>query len=135
MADMEVSSDLHSNFFDQRRVISSENMCLCCTDLDNKLKCARDEVSSLNLIVQLLWNELMSDCVLASSVTNPYTYKQGHEVSIHRNWVEVNSKLRGNLYSFKKRNSLPANQPILTSNCYVQLINLQDSIGNVKKMR
>jgi hypothetical protein len=132
MVDMEVSSDLHSNLFDQRRVVSSENECLSCIDLNNRLKCTLDEVSSLNLIIQLLWNELMSDCVLASSVTNPSTDKQEDlEVSIHRNCIEVNSKHCSNSYSFKKQNSSPVNQPILTLNCYAQLINLQDSIVNV----
>jgi hypothetical protein len=132
MADMGVSSDLRSNLFDQRRVVSSENECLSCIDLNNKLKCALDEVSSLNLIIQLLWNELTSDCVLASSVTNPSTDKQeDHEVSIHTNCIEVNSKHCSDLYSFKKRNSPPVNQPILISNCYAQLNNLQDPVVNV----
>jgi hypothetical protein len=76
MADMEVRSDVCSNLFDQRRVISSENKCLSCTGLNNTLKCALNEVTSLNLIIQLLWNELTSDCVLASSVTNPSDDKQ-----------------------------------------------------------
>jgi hypothetical protein len=55
-------------------------------------------------------------------------FKQDHEVSMHKNWIEENSKLSSNLYSFKKRSSLPVNQPILTSNCFAQLINLQDPI-------
>jgi hypothetical protein len=37
----------------------------CCIELKNKLKCALDEVSSLNLVIQLVQKELTSDCVLA----------------------------------------------------------------------
>jgi hypothetical protein len=40
-------------------LFSSENECLCCINLNSKLKCALDEVSSLNLIIRLLWNELV----------------------------------------------------------------------------
>jgi hypothetical protein len=57
--------------------------------------------------------------------------QEDHEVSIHRNWIEVTSKHCSNLYNSKKQDSLPVNQPILTSNHYAQLINLQDSIANV----
>jgi hypothetical protein len=81
--------------------MSSENECLCCIDLNNKLKCALDEVSSLNLIIQLIRNGLMYDCVRASSDTNPSIDKQeDHEESTHKNWIEVNPKLRSNLYNF-----------------------------------
>jgi hypothetical protein len=52
MASMGVSSDLRSNLFDQRRTVSRHNECLSCIDLNNKLKCALDEISSLNLILQ-----------------------------------------------------------------------------------
>jgi hypothetical protein len=76
MANKEVGSDLRSNLFDQRGVMSSENKCLFCIDLNNKLKCALDEVSSLNLIMQLLWNELTSDCARVSSDTSPSIDKQ-----------------------------------------------------------
>jgi hypothetical protein len=97
-------SDLRSNLFDQRGVMSSENECLYCIDLNNKLKCALDKVSSLNLIIQLLWNELTSNCACASSDTNSSVDKQeDHEETTHRNWIKVNSKLRSNLYSFKKQ--------------------------------
>jgi hypothetical protein len=132
VADMEVRSDVCSNLFEQRRTVSSENECLSCIGLNNKLKCALDEVSSLNLIIQLLWNELTSDCVLASSVTNPSSDKrEDHEVFIHRNWIEVDSKHCCNLHSFKKQNSASVNQPILTSNHYAPLINLQDPLVNI----
>jgi hypothetical protein len=99
--------------------------------LNNKLKYPLDEVSSFNLIIQLLWNELMSDCALVSLVTNPSINTQDHEVSTHRNWTEVNPKLHCNLCSFKKQNSLPVNQHIQTSNPNAQLINLQDGIVDV----
>jgi hypothetical protein len=61
MADTEVGGDLRSNLFDQRRFISSVNECSGYINLKSKLKCAQDEVSSLNLIIQLLRNELKSD--------------------------------------------------------------------------
>jgi hypothetical protein len=54
MADMEVRSDVCSNLFDQRRIVSSENESLSCIGLNNKLKCALDKVSYLNLITQPL---------------------------------------------------------------------------------
>jgi hypothetical protein len=109
-------------YFNQRRVISSENECLYCIDLNNKLKYALNEVSSLNLIIQLLWNKLACDCGRVSLDTNSSIDKQeDHEVSVHRNWIEVESKRCSNLYSFKKRNSFPVNQPILPSNHYTQL--------------
>jgi hypothetical protein len=97
MAGMEVSSGLRSNLFDERGFISSVNECLCCSELNSKLKCALDKVSSLNLIIQLLWNELKSDCASVSSVIDPSTMynnidkQEDHEMSIHRNWIEVTS--------------------------------------------
>jgi hypothetical protein len=97
MADKEVGSDMCSNLFGQRGVMSNENVCLCCIGFNNKLKCALDEVSSLNLIIQLLWNKPTSDCSCVSLDTNPSIEKQDdHEGSTHRNWIEVNSKLHSN---------------------------------------
>jgi hypothetical protein len=105
-ANKEVGSDLRSNLFHQRGVMSSKNECLCCIDLNNKPKCGLDEVSSLNLIIQLLWNELTSHCACGSSDTNPSIEKQeDHEESTPRNCIEVNPKLHSKLYNFKKRNS------------------------------
>jgi hypothetical protein len=46
MAGMEMSGDVCSNFFEQRRVVSSENKHLSCLGLNNKVKCALDEVNS-----------------------------------------------------------------------------------------
>jgi hypothetical protein len=70
--------------------MSSENECLCCSDLNNKLNPALDEVSSLNLNIQLLWNELTSVCARTSSDTNRSTDKQeDQEESTHGNWMEV----------------------------------------------
>jgi hypothetical protein len=51
MADKEVCSDLRSNLFRETGGMSSETSeteCSCCNGLNNKLKCALDEVSSLN---------------------------------------------------------------------------------------
>jgi hypothetical protein len=42
MVDKQVCSDLHSTLFDQRGVMSSKSECVCCIDLNNKLKCAFD---------------------------------------------------------------------------------------------
>jgi hypothetical protein len=53
------------------------------------------------------------------------------DVFAYRNGIEVNTKLRCNLYNFKKRNSLPMDQHILTSNRLTPLINLQDSAVDV----
>jgi hypothetical protein len=117
MVDKEACRDLHSNLFHQRGVMSSASECSCCIDLNNKLKCALDEVSSLNLIIQLLQNKVTLNCALASSVTNSSMDKQeDHEVNTHRNWIVINSKVHSNLYRFKKWNNLPVNQHILTSN-------------------
>jgi hypothetical protein len=130
MADKEVGCDLSSNLFDQRGVMLRENECLCCIDLNNKLKHALDGVSSLNVTIQLLWNELTSDCACTISDTHP-SIDQDHEESTHRIWIEVNNKLRSNLYKFKKRDSLPVDQHILTSNRFTPLINLQDPTVDV----
>jgi hypothetical protein len=137
MADIEGRSDLRSNLFHQSGFISSVNECLCCIDLNSKLKSALDEISSLNLIIKFLLNELMSDCALASSdivlstLCKNSDKKEEHEVSIHKNWIEVTSKHRCNPNNFRNPVSVLANQPILTSNRYAQLINLQDSIESV----
>jgi hypothetical protein len=58
MADIEVTSDLRSNLFYQSGLISSVNECVGCIELNSKLKCALDEISSLNLIIKFLLNEL-----------------------------------------------------------------------------
>ena len=60
MADSEVSSELYSNLFHQNGLISSVNECVCSIDVNSKLKCALDEISSLNQIMQLLLNDLNS---------------------------------------------------------------------------
>jgi hypothetical protein len=101
--------------------MSSKSECSCCCELNYKLKCALNEASSLNLIIRLLCNELTSDRVQGSSATNSSMHKQDHEVSSHRNWIEVNSKLRSNLYSFKKRNNFASKStcPNLKSLCSV----------------
>jgi hypothetical protein len=64
--------------------------------------------------------ELTSDCVLTTLVSSFSGEQENQEVSIHKNWIEVNSKHCSNLYSCRKRNSVPVNQPILTSNRYAQ---------------
>jgi hypothetical protein len=130
MASMGVYSDLCPNLFDQRRTVPRDNECLSCIDLNNKLKCALDEISSLNLILQLSQNELTSDHVLVSSINPSSSEQENHEVSNHKNWIEVNSKHCSNLYSCRKQNSTPVNQSILTSNNYAHLINLQDPTVN-----
>jgi hypothetical protein len=138
MVDVEVSSDLRSNLLYQSGFISSVNECLCCVDLKRKLNSALDKISSLNLIIKFLLNELKSDCASASSDIDPSTLcknsdkLEDHEVSIHKNLIEVTSNHRGNLNNFRNPDSLLANQPIPTSNCYAQLINLQNSIERCK---
>jgi hypothetical protein len=63
----------------------------------------------------------MSDSVSVSSVNLSSSEQENHEASNHKNWIEVNSKHRNNLYSCRKRNSAPVKQSILTSNNYAQL--------------
>lgn len=64
-----------------------------CIGLNNKLKCALDEVNFLNLIIQLMWNKVTSECVIVSLVTNlPSDKQEDHEVFIHRTWIEVDLK-------------------------------------------
>jgi hypothetical protein len=137
MADVGVSSDLRSNLFYQSGFISSVNECLCCIDLKRKLNSALGEISSLNLIIKFLLNELKSDCASASSDIDLSTLcknsdkQDDHEVSIHKNLIEVTSNNYGYPNNFRNPDSLLANQPIPTSNCYTQLINLQNSIESV----
>jgi hypothetical protein len=69
--------------------MSLESECMCCIHLSNELKCALDEVSSMNLIMQLLWNDLTSHCARVSSVADASIDNQDHEESTHRNWIEV----------------------------------------------
>jgi hypothetical protein len=90
----------------------------------NKLKYTLGEVSRLNLIIHdMIRNQLTYDRALASSATNsPMDKQENHAVSIHRNRIEVNSKLRSKLYSFKKQ--------ILTSNRYAQITNIQFSVDD-----
>jgi hypothetical protein len=54
MADCVVNSGLPSNIFYHNDLISSINECICCSDLNNKLKCATEEISSLNLIIHFI---------------------------------------------------------------------------------
>jgi hypothetical protein len=137
MVDMEANDDMPSNLFDQRRFISSEKECLCCIDLNRKLKCALDEISTLHFTIQILRNELKSDCALASSVIDLSTDKPDHEVSIYGNLMEVNSKHSYNRYSFKEQDSLPVNQPILTSNRYAHVNDMivSSELGSLHNMQ
>jgi len=137
MADTEVSSDLCPNLFYQSGFISSVNECLCCIELNSKLKCALDEISSLNLIIEFLLNERKPDCASTSSDIDLSTMcenankKEDHNVSICKDWIDVNSKHRSNSNNFRNSVSLLAYQPILTSSRYAHLINLQDSSESV----
>jgi hypothetical protein len=57
--------------------------------LNNKLRSALHEVNSLNLTVELLWNELTFDHLIKGSVTKPSSDKQENQgVFIDRNWTE-----------------------------------------------
>jgi hypothetical protein len=47
--------------------------------------------------------------------------------------MKVDSKHCCNLHSLKKQNSTSVNQPILTSNRYASLINLQDPLVNINQ--
>ena len=133
MADGEVSSELYSNLFHQNGLISSVNECVCCIDLNSKLKCASDEISSLNQIIQLLLNDLNSDCVPVSSDIDLSTLREiasmekEHNMSTCDDWIEVTSKFSRNTNTVRNPDSLLAYQPIPTYNKYAHLINLQDS--------
>ena len=133
MADSEVSSELYSNLFHQNGLISSVNECVCSIDVNSKLKCALDEISSLNQIIQLLLNDLNSDCAPASSDIDLSTLREiasmekGHNVSTCDDWIEVTSKFSSNTNTVRNPDSLLAYQPIPTYNKYAHLINLQDS--------
>jgi len=128
-----VSNELRPNLFNQNGFICSVNECLCCIELNSKLKCALDEISSLNLIIQFLLNERKPDCASTSSDIDLSTLcenankKGDHNVSVCKNWIEVNSKHRTNSNNFRNSDSLLACQPIPTSSRYAHLINLQDS--------
>jgi hypothetical protein len=98
MADTEVRSDTRPNLFYQSGFISSVNECLCCIDLNSKLRCALDEISSLSLIIQFILIERKPDCA-RSSDTDLSTFcenanKKDHNASVCKNWIEVNSKHR-----------------------------------------
>jgi hypothetical protein len=76
----------------------------------------------------LVWNEMTSECVMASSVTIISSDKQdNHEMFIHRNWFEVDPK-----YSSKKQNTSLIKQYIPALNSYAPLINLQVPVINTK---
>lgn len=79
--------------------MSSENGCLSCIGL-NKCALCTSEVNLLDLIIQLPWQELTSESVMARLVTNLSSEMQDHEVFIHRNWTEADPK-----YASKKQNS------------------------------
>ena len=132
-----MSSDLRPNLFYQNGFISNVNECLCCIELNSKLKCALDEISSLNLIIQFLLNERKPVCASTSldidlsTLCENANKTEDHNVSICKDWIEVNSKHRGNSNNFRNLDSLLAYQPISTPSCYAHLINLQDSTESV----
>jgi hypothetical protein len=91
-------------------------------------------ISWLLLITTVISSQLIN--VLAWTkipLEDMSTNLEDHEVNTDRNWIEVNSKLHSNFYSFKKWNNLPMNQHTLTSYRYAQLTNLQDLIVEVNE--
>ena len=123
------------DLFYQSGFISSVNECLCYIDLNSKLKCALDEISSLNLLIQFLLNERKPDCASTSSDIDLSTMcenankKEDHNVSICEKWIEVTSKHRSNSNNFRNPDTLISLfQPL---NRYAHLINLQDSTDSV----
>jgi len=145
MADGVVSSGLPSNLFYHNELISSINECVCCSDLNSKLKCVTEEISSLNLIKQFLINDRYSDCEPAVSdielptLHNTASDKSEHNVSTCDGWIEVISNLCSKSVNVRNPNgriqdSALAYQPTPTSNKYAPLTNLQDSIESVNNM-
>jgi hypothetical protein len=134
----------------------SKITCICCAELELALERTQTELRSTQKIVELLREEIyrfesevmnlmngtiggngkdsgsveLTSVLLMTLVSSFSGEQENHEVSIHKNWIEVNSKHRSNLYSCRKRNSVPVIQPILTSNRYAQLSNLQNSTVN-----
>jgi hypothetical protein len=104
-----VNSGLPSNIFYHNDLISSINKCICCSDLNNKLKCATEEISSFNLI-QFLINDRYFDCESAGSDTelptlrNTASEKSEHSVSICDGWIEVISNLRNKSINVRNPN-------------------------------
>jgi len=137
MVDIEVSNDLRSNLLYQSGLISSIKECLYYKDMNNKLKCTLDEISSLNLIIKFLVNELKTDCASTSLNIVPSTLRENtdnqdeHTVPIHENWIKVASKHSINSSDFSSSSSLVDHQPIPTFSHYAQLINLQDSAEGI----
>ena len=133
MEDGEVSNDLYCNLFHQNGLISIVNECVCCIDLNRKLKCASDEISSLNQIIQLLLNDLNSDCAPAISDIDLSTLREiasmekGHNVSTCDDWIEVNSKFSSNTNTVRNPDRLLAHQPIPNYSKYAHVFNLQYS--------
>ena len=127
MADGELSSELYSNLFHQYGLISSVNEYVCCIDLNSKLKCAWDWISSLNQIIQLSLNYLYFDCAPASSDIDLSTLREiastekDQNVSACEDWIEVTSKFNRNSNTVRNPDSLLAYQPIPTYNKYAQL--------------
>jgi len=95
--------------------------------LNSNLKCALDEISSLNLIIQFLLNERKPDCASTSSYIDLSTLcvnakkTEDHDVSICKDWIEVKSKHRSNSSNFWTSDSLLNYQPIPTSSRYAHL--------------
>ena len=121
----------------QHGLISSVNECVCCIDLNSKLKCASDEISSLNQIIQLLLNDLNSDSGPANSDIGLSTLREivsmekDQNVSTCDDWIEVTSKFSSKTNTVRYPDSLLAYQPIPTYNKYAHLINLKDSTENI----
>jgi len=56
---------------------------------------------------------------------------EDHNVSICKDWIEVNSKHCSNSNNLRNSDSSLPYQPIPTPSCYAHLINLQESMENV----
>ena len=137
MADAKICSDPYSSVCYQSGSSSNVNECICCTDLNSKLKSLQNEISSLNLIINVLLKELTPsaatagmDIRVSTSCGNPVN-QVDHEKQTCTEWIEAIYKRRYNQNIPLTLDDFPGNQPVPTSNRYAQLHNLHDSTGDV----
>jgi len=134
MADSDDSCESYSNTSTINKVNANTSVCLKCSNYEDKLKEVNDELKSAEMIIQILQTELQSTRAMDTACkTNQIDIsEQGKNQTAETvNWISAKANLKKQKMNDRsnKNNITSSNYPILTSNRFTILHNLNEYDG------
>jgi hypothetical protein len=124
----------HSNFLTNKEVSLHKFTCKKCNEYERQLKEATNELSTAEMVIKILQEELLLTRPIDKTPTNNQIVMEGSDKRIiTKNWTFITSKnntekRRRNDKRNSKQNTtehIPPDQSIVTSNRYTPLYNLE----------